>query len=198
MLVLALAIGGGYLVHQRTVAQRTAESELAGPNDADLSRQAQVSRAIDDRSDLAIAIADAQAKADAAAKAEEEKAKAAGAAGAGGGSGTQGQTPASCNEYSGNRLIGCQLMLQWGFGLSQMPCLERLWTKESNWNPRSENKSSHSYGIPQALPAEKMASYGSDWRTNPVPQIKWGLDYIKKRYGTPCGAWSFWQAHNWY
>jgi hypothetical protein len=106
--------------------------------------------------------------------------------------------PASCNDYSGNRAIGCALLLEAGFELDQMPCLDRLWTKESGWNHKSQNPSSGAYGIPQALPGDKMAAYGSDWQTNPVPQIKWGLNYIENRYNTPCGAWSFFQANNWY
>jgi hypothetical protein len=73
-----------------------------------------------------------------------------------------------------------------------------LWNKESHWNERSRNASSGAYGIPQALPASKMSVYGADYLTNPVPQIKWGLNYIKGRYKTPCGAWSFWQSHGWY
>jgi hypothetical protein len=106
--------------------------------------------------------------------------------------------PSSCGEYSGNRALGCALLLEAGFGLDQMPCLEKLWTKESGWNERARNASSGAYGIPQALPGSKMAEYGSDWETNPVPQIKWGLNYIANRYGDPCGAWSFFQANNWY
>jgi len=106
--------------------------------------------------------------------------------------------PSSCKSYTGNRAIGCSLLLAAGFGLDQMPCLDKMWTHESNWRTTAENASSGAYGIPQALPASKMATFGSDYRTNPVPQIKWGLDYIKNRYSTPCGAWSFWQAHNWY
>ena len=106
--------------------------------------------------------------------------------------------PKSCKEYSGNRAIGCALLLEAGFGLAQMPCLEKLWSRESGWNPKATNDTSGAYGIPQALPGDKMAKYGSDCRTNPVPQIKWGLNYIKNRYGDPCGAWSFFQANNWY
>jgi len=106
--------------------------------------------------------------------------------------------PSSCAEYSGNRALGCALLLEAGFGLEQMPCLEKLWTKESGWNELSRNRSSGAYGIPQALPGGKMAAYGEDWETNPVPQIKWGLNYIENRYGDPCGAWSFFQANNWY
>jgi hypothetical protein len=73
-----------------------------------------------------------------------------------------------------------------------------IWNKESGWKTTDKNSSSGAYGIPQALPASKMAAYGSDYLTNPVPQIKWGLSYIKGRYNSPCGAWSFWQSHNWY
>jgi hypothetical protein len=109
-----------------------------------------------------------------------------------------GPVPASCQDYTGNRALGCKLMLAAGYALSEMPCLDKMWTKESNWRTTAENKSSGAYGIPQALPANKLANFGSDWRTNPEPQILWGLDYIKKRYNSPCGAWTFWQNHNWY
>lgn len=106
--------------------------------------------------------------------------------------------PTSCKEYSGNRALGCALLLQWGFGLDQMPCLDKLWTRESGWNHLAQNRSTGAYGIPQALPGDKMAKYGSDWRTNPIPQIKWGLDYIKNRYQTPCNAWAAFQQKGWY
>jgi hypothetical protein len=106
--------------------------------------------------------------------------------------------PASCAEFTGNRGIGCALMLEAGYGLDQFPCLERLWTKESGWNHLSHNKGSGAYGIPQALPGSKMASFGADWQTNAVTQIKWGLSYIKGRYSTPCGAWGTFQSKGWY
>jgi hypothetical protein len=106
--------------------------------------------------------------------------------------------PTSCSQYTGNRGIGCAVLLSVGFKLDQMPCLEKLWTKESGWNVYSTNRSSGAYGIPQALPGSKMASAGADWRTNPETQVRWGLSYIKGRYGTPCGAWGFFQGHNWY
>ena len=106
--------------------------------------------------------------------------------------------PASCDAYDGNRALGCSLLLEAGFGLDQMGCLDPLWTHESNWRAEAHNASSGAHGIPQALPAEKMAVYGADYLTNPVPQIRWGLDYISGRYGSPCGAWSYWQANGWY
>lgn len=85
-----------------------------------------------------------------------------------------------------------------GWGSDQFTCLSKLWMKESSWNHLAENSSSGAYGIPQALPASKMASHGSDYRTNPDTQIAWGLDYISDRYGTPCSAWAHSQQKNWY
>jgi hypothetical protein len=79
-----------------------------------------------------------------------------------------------------------------------MPCLDKLWKKESGWNHKARNNSSGAYGIPQAYPGNKMASVGSDWKTNPATQIKWGLGYIKGRYKTPCGAWAKSQSSGWY
>jgi hypothetical protein len=85
---------------------------------------------------------------------------------------------------------------QWGEG--QYACLNKLWTKESNWNYKARNKVSGAHGIPQALPATKMEIVGTDWRTNPVTQISWGLKYISERYDTPCKAWSKFKRSRWY
>lgn len=104
-----------------------------------------------------------------------------------------GPIPGSCKEFVGNRAIGCALMLDAGFGIDQFPCLDNIFNKESGWNAHAENKSSGAYGIPQALPGSKMSSVGSDWKTNPATQIKWGIGYMKGRYDSPCGAWSHWQ-----
>ncbi|MGW2254633.1 aggregation-promoting factor C-terminal-like domain-containing protein [Kitasatospora sp. NPDC001660] len=80
----------------------------------------------------------------------------------------------------------------------QLQCFSNIVFRESSWNPLAVNASSGAYGLVQALPGSKMASAGSDWRTNPVTQIKWGLDYMNSRYGSPCAAWTFWQNHHWY
>ncbi len=71
---------------------------------------------------------------------------------------------------------------------SQVSCLNQLWNSESHWNFQAHNYRSGAHGIAQALPASKMEIIATDWRTNPVTQIKWGLSYIKARYGTPCKA----------
>jgi hypothetical protein len=76
--------------------------------------------------------------------------------------------------------------------------LNSLWERESGWSVSSTNATSGAYGIPQALPAGKMASAGADWQTNPATQIRWGLGYIADRYGSPCSAWSHSQSFNWY
>ncbi|WIM99229.1 lytic transglycosylase domain-containing protein [Actinoplanes oblitus] len=124
------------------------------------------------------------------------KAKQAAAAAAAGPVAYAGPIPKSCNEFSGSRAIGCALTLQAGFGLDQFACLNKLWARESGWNYRAENRGSGAYGIPQSLPGSKMAAFGDDWKTNPATQIKWGLDYIKKRYDTPCGAWAHSEKYN--
>ncbi|GAA2551553.1 MULTISPECIES: transglycosylase SLT domain-containing protein [Streptomyces] len=80
----------------------------------------------------------------------------------------------------------------------QFQCFSNIVDHESTWNYRAVNPSSGAYGLVQALPGSKMASAGADWQTNPATQIKWGLNYMNDRYGSPCGAWSFWQANHWY
>jgi hypothetical protein len=93
--------------------------------------------------------------------------------------------------------IAYDMLGSFGFSTSQWGCLDDLWNQESGWRYNAENASG-AYGIPQALPGSKMASAGSDWQTNPVTQIKWGLTYIKDTYGTPCGAWDHEVADGWY
>ena len=94
--------------------------------------------------------------------------------------------------------IGKEMMLAAGFGEDQWGCLYNLWMRESGWRTTAGNVSSGAYGIPQSLPASKMAAFGGDYLTNPRTQIAWGLSYIKGRYGTPCGGWSAFQAKGWY
>ena len=96
------------------------------------------------------------------------------------------------------RTIARAMLPDFGFGSDQFSCLDSLYVSESGWNVHADNPSSSAYGIPQALPGSKMATAGSDWENNAATQIRWGLGYIKGSYGTPCGAWSFKQGHNWY
>ncbi|MFF4013969.1 transglycosylase SLT domain-containing protein [Streptomyces sp. NPDC001843] len=81
---------------------------------------------------------------------------------------------------------------------AQFTAFSKIVEHESGWNVAATNASSGAYGLVQALPGSKMASAGSDWKTNAATQIKWGLDYMKSRYGNPAAAWKFWQANGWY
>ena len=86
----------------------------------------------------------------------------------------------------------------YAWGEDEYSCLNRLWTKESHWNYKAHNYRSGAHGIPQALPAVKMEVISSDWRTNPVTQIRWGLRYIDIRYETPCQAWAKFKRSRYY
>ncbi|MDO0936001.1 transglycosylase SLT domain-containing protein [Streptomyces sp. DG2A-72] len=91
-----------------------------------------------------------------------------------------------------------QSMAQSMVASDQFQCFSNIVDHESSWNYQAVNASSGAYGLFQALPGSKMSSAGSDWQTNPATQIKWGLSYMNDRYGSPCDAWAFWQANNWY
>ncbi|MEV6025505.1 transglycosylase SLT domain-containing protein [Streptomyces sp. NPDC052036] len=91
-----------------------------------------------------------------------------------------------------------QAMARSMVGAGQFQCFSNIVDHESSWNYRAVNASSGAYGLFQALPGSKMSSVGADWQTNPATQIKWGLNYMNSRYGSPCDAWSFWQANSWY
>ena len=94
--------------------------------------------------------------------------------------------------------LGLQAVQARGWGPEQYDCLVALWNRESHWNVYAHNTSSGAYGIPQALPGEKMGTVADDWQTNPATQIEWGLRYIEGRYGSPCGAWAHSEAVHWY
>jgi hypothetical protein len=97
------------------------------------------------------------------------------------------------------REIARQMMVnKYSWGDDQYSCYDAIIMRESRWIVSADNPHSSAFGIPQALPGRKMASFGADWRTNPATQIRWGLDYVHNRYGTPCGAWSFKRGHGWY
>ena len=87
---------------------------------------------------------------------------------------------------------------EYKWGDDQYSCLNRLWTKESHWNYKAHNYRSGAHGIAQALPASKMEIISTDWRTNPVTQIRWGLRYIDIRYETPCKAWAKFKRSHYY
>ena len=107
-------------------------------------------------------------------------------------------TPKGGNRAA-NKELGRHLAATlYGWTGEQFTCYDNIIMRESLWDQYADNPNSSAYGIPQALPGKRMASEGADWRTNPATQIKWGLKYVKDRYGTPCRAWSFKRANGWY
>lgn len=106
--------------------------------------------------------------------------------------------PVAVNDPAGAQAYAASKLGAYGWAPSQMQCLLKLWTKESDWETTATNPTSGAYGVVQSLPAEKMASAGADYRTNYRTQINWGLEYVKDRYGSPCGALNFHYANNWY
>lgn len=105
----------------------------------------------------------------------------------------------SAREPLGAKRFTKEMMAEeYGWGEDEYLCLNRLWTKESHWNYKARNPRSGAHGIAQALPATKMEKIGTDWRTNPITQIQWGLLYISERYDSPCGAWDKWRKKRYY
>jgi hypothetical protein len=94
--------------------------------------------------------------------------------------------------------IAQAMLASFGWSSGQFSCLDPLWAHESGWSVTAYNAGSGAYGIPQALPGSRMASAGPDWQTNAATQIRWGLEYIKGTYGSPCAAWDHEQATGWY
>jgi hypothetical protein len=108
-----------------------------------------------------------------------------------------GAPSAAIPDPGSAQAIALAILTSEGMGNDQYSCLVSLWNRESHWRVNAENPDG-AYGIPQALPGSKMASAGPNWQTNATTQIKWGLGYIKGRYGTPCGAWAHSQSTGWY
>lgn len=109
---------------------------------------------------------------------------------------TNTQKPATKNEYQAyayDKVINLYLWSEEDYN-----ALVKLWDRESEWNPNAHNKNSGAHGIPQSLPADKMASEGEDYYTNGYTQINWGLKYIKERYGSPLAAWMHSEKKGWY
>lgn len=108
-----------------------------------------------------------------------------------GGSNSSGKNPKPSGGHQ-------NWMKQAGFKPSEYAAIDYIVNHESSWNPQATNPGSGAYGLPQSLPASKLASAGSDWRTNPITQLKWMRNYVNERYGGANGALSFWKRNHWY
>lgn len=116
--------------------------------------------------------------------------------------------PWSSHTYDGTPMTpqhyARQYMLaNYHWGPDKFDEVDYIFFHESGWrstaiNPIGGNPATSAYGIPQALPGSKMASAGADWATNFKTQVRWGLGYIRERYGNPLVAYAFWLSHHWY
>jgi len=160
-----------------TAAQKSAEeaARVQAAKDAKAKKQAAEEQAAKEQ----------KAKEEAAARA---KAKAAGST----------VSASSFAQQSSYTIAQVQSMARQMVPADQFQCFSQIVNTESSWNYRAVNASSGAYGLVQALPGSKMSSAGADWQTNPATQIKWGLNYMDSRYGSPCSAWSFHLANGWY
>jgi len=171
--------------------------ELDDAEGVQLLREMEAVEVIDDHADDVTAeTADLRARFDLA---QQQKAEAEAAAAAAQAEAEAAAALAAANTPEGARATAAHLAAtQYGWGADQFQCLNSLWQKESDWNYQAINPSSGATGIPQSLPGHKMAAAGPDWQTNATTQIRWGLDYISRAYGTPCAAWAHSQATDWY
>lgn len=174
-------IPAGQQVQQASLTQQVqAQSDAADASAKKAAQEAARKQAAKD----AAARKEAEEKAEAARKAEEA---------------SRAAKRAALVVKASYTVAEVQAMAQGLIGdATQYQCFSNIVTRESGWNYTATNASSGAYGLVQALPGSKMASAGADWRTNPGTQIKWGLKYMDSRYGSPCGAWSFWQTNHWY
>lgn len=182
------------LAADHVLAQRAASADAA----ASRQRDAQVQIARNTLTQARTSLAKAKRAAEVAKRKQAAAAKAAESTTSGPTKPYDGPIPGSCLGYAGNRAIGCAVLVSQGYDMRQMFCLNKLFNRESGWNPHASNGGSGAYGIPQALPGNKMASSGDDWRDSVATQVKWGLGYIKGRYGNPCGAWAHSENFGWY
>ncbi len=107
-------------------------------------------------------------------------------------------TSVTATASASSQQIAQGMLTSFGWSSSQFSCLDSLWEHESGWSVTASNPGTGAYGIPQALPGSRMASAGPDWQTDAATQIRWGLEYIKDTYGSPCAAWSHEEATGWY
>ncbi|NHW49185.1 hypothetical protein HAV21_20190 [Paenarthrobacter sp. MSM-2-10-13] len=177
----------------KAAAEKAAADKAAADQAA--AEKAAADAAAKQAADAAAAQAAAEkAAADAAAKQAADAAAAAAAAEAA----AAAAAPKAVDDPAAAKAYAASILGNYGWSAAEMTALNTLWEKESNWRTTATNASSGAYGIVQSLPAGKMASAGADWQTNYQTQIKWGLNYIKERYGSPSAALGFHLANNWY
>ncbi|MFJ3926662.1 transglycosylase SLT domain-containing protein [Streptomyces sp. NPDC090022] len=188
-LLTDIAVGDQAQVQSASLTQQA--DTLAQAADADTMRSAQEEARLQ-------AAKDAKAKKESAQKAAEEKAKKEREEKEQVASRSAARDASDFAPQSSYTVAQVQAIARQMVPAGQWSCFSEIIDRESTWNYKAVNSSSGAYGLVQALPGSKMASAGADWRTNPATQIKWGLNYMEDRYGSPCAALTFHNANGWY
>jgi uncharacterized protein YabE (DUF348 family) len=104
------------------------------------------------------------------------------------------------------------LMAAAGIRSSDYPFVDYIISHESGWCPtKLQGQVGYcpgyppinipyglGYGLGQATPGSKMSSFGADWASNPITQLRWASSYANARFGSWGAAYNYWQAHrNW-
>ncbi|MEU6294419.1 transglycosylase SLT domain-containing protein [Streptomyces erythrochromogenes] len=187
-LLADIPVGDQAQVQSASLTQQA--DTIAHAADADAKRSAEEAARVQAAEDAKSKKAEAQKAADEKAKKEREEKEVA--------SRSATRDAGDFAPQSSYTVAQVKAIAQQMVPAGQFQCFSKIINQESTWNYLAVNKSSGAYGLVQALPGSKMASAGADWRTNPATQIKWGLNYMEDRYGSPCAAWTFHQANGWY
>lgn len=172
---------------------KSLQSDLDKSKESDNAKQERIKQLEAEKATLENEKADLQAQLQAKLSQKEKLAQAA----------TLSSTASAKSSSSSSRLVVSKTnCYNWmslaGIAVSEQDAAYELIMRESGCNPHARNASSGAYGIPQSLPAGKMAKYGSDWQTNPVTQLMWMNEYVHNRYGSFQGALNFHYENNWY
>lgn len=177
------AVAGGVMGGPATTAGAESPASIV-PLAAEVVSAAERESALEGRDDEVVSRTDRREKADPAKKAALST------------DDGQAMTQSERLADADPREIGRALLDDYGFSADQFGCLDSLWVSESDWEVDADNPTSSAYGIPQAL--TQLHDLPADYMTSAESQIRWGLGYIRDSYGSPCSAWSFKQANNWY
>ncbi|VDG18540.1 phage tail tape measure protein [Lactobacillus sakei] [Lactiplantibacillus mudanjiangensis] len=87
---------------------------------------------------------------------------------------------------------------QAGFKPSEYAAANKIISAESGWSATAQNPHSSAYGIAQNISPSSYARFGSDWKTNPITQLKWMKSYVDSRYGGANQALAYRNRVGWY
>lgn len=182
------------------------KSDLDKSKESDNAKQQKIEQLEAEKATLESEKADLQSQLQAKLEQKQRLAKAStlsNTASAQSGSSSSSSSGSSSSSSSGGReVVSRENCYKW-IGQAGVPAHEQdaayqLIMRESSCNPYARNPTTGAYGIPQALPGNKMSSMGKDWKYAPITQIRWMQEYVYSRYGGFQNALNFQIANGWY